>query len=66
MAIDDEQLTEVTELIIDAEHCQRLSEWERGFIEDFGPRVKELGTSMRISPRQWDVLARIKEKVYAT
>jgi len=66
MAITEDQFNVVSELLTDALNSPRLSEWERGFATDFNGRLHERQLRMLISARQWDVLERLKEKVYAT
>jgi len=66
MALTDEQFSEVSELLTDALNHRNLSEWEKGFVADFNERLHANGERMLISARQWDVLERLKGKVYGT
>lgn len=40
-----------------------VTEWEQNFVIDQEKRYKEWGDRMRLSPKQWEVLNRIYEKV---
>ena len=66
MALDDEQHAKLSELLVDAASCPRLSQWERDFVADFTQRLEEWGPKINVSPRQWDVFERLTGKVYAT
>ncbi len=66
MAVDEDQLAKLSELLVDAASCQRLTQWERDFVADFTKRLEEWGPRITVSPRQWDVFERLSGKVYAT
>lgn len=40
-----------------------LSEWERRFMENRIEAFRRYGMKTRISRRQWDIIARISEKI---
>jgi hypothetical protein len=40
----------------------RLTQWERDFISDLIDRLDEYGERMFLSPAQWDIIERIREK----
>jgi len=66
MAVDEAQFAKLSELLVDAAGCQRLTRWERDFVADFTTRLAEWGPQITVSPRQWDVFERLAGKVYAT
>lgn len=43
----------------------RLSDWERGFLEDQKERYEKHGSAIFLSGKQWAVLNRINEKLGA-
>ena len=65
VAIDEEYLKWLRELLRDAESCHRLTQWEEDFLEDSRSRVEQYGLATNLSDRQEEVLRRIEEKVYA-
>jgi hypothetical protein len=66
MPLDEEQLAKLSELLVDAASCSRLSQWEKDFVADFMTRLETYGPRVTVSPRQWDVFERLTGKVYAT
>ncbi len=40
-----------------------MTEWERRFIEDILERFHQHGERTIISPKQWEIITRISEKV---
>lgn len=43
-----------------------LSDWERSFMQSWVERIEEYGIArVRVSEKQWDILARIEDKVSA-
>lgn len=42
---------------------QKLNEWERGFIKDFGERIEKYGLDAHCSPKQWTVVAKMADKL---
>lgn len=43
-----------------------LSQWEREFMQSWIERIEEYGIGrVRVSEKQWDILARIEDKVSA-
>lgn len=64
-AMDDKEFAELTETLRDAESCARLSQWEEEFLDDLRGRVLTYKERTRISDRQYEILGRIRSKVYA-
>ncbi len=56
---------ELQELLDDAVRCQRLSNWDEGFLADMRGRVGRHGREIKLSERQEQALSRIRDKVYA-
>lgn len=44
-------------------HEDELTEWQQGFLADLLARFHRYGDRTHISPKQWEVIARISEKV---
>lgn len=40
----------------------RLTEWERQFVDDMTERVAARGQGLTLSDKQWDILERISRK----
>jgi hypothetical protein len=40
-----------------------LTPWEQRFIEDMLEKFRRYGDQIRISPKQWEILTRISEKI---
>ena len=40
-----------------------LTPWEQKFIEDLLERFKRFGDKTTISPKQWEIITRISEKI---
>lgn len=64
--LSDKELTQLHELLSDAETCARLSQWEREFCDNMQGRLLVYKAETRVSDAQWNVLHRIERKVYAT
>jgi len=45
------------------EFWNELTEWERRFMEELLERFRRHGDRTRISPKQWDIVTRISEKI---
>lgn len=60
------ELARLRELIDDFPACSRLNTWEVNFMEDLTQRVRDFGDKTIMSPKQWGIIDRIEEKVYAT
>lgn len=60
---DNEQ--EYLQLVLDAyqEDRKKCSEWERGFMDDQVKRWEEHGADIRMSPKQWQIIGRVAEKL---
>ena len=41
----------------------RVSDWERGFMDDQVKRFEQYEAETRFSPRQWDVMRRVANKL---
>jgi hypothetical protein len=63
--LDEQQVERLRELLFDAESCARLLQWEEEFLDDMRSRFLVHAEKMRISDKQWEILRRIEEKVYA-
>ena len=61
----EQEHREITEILRDAESCARLSQWEEEFCSDMRGRLLTRGDVLEISDKQWAVIRRIEEKVYA-
>lgn len=57
--------TEDLQLMLDAiePEMKRLSDWERKFLGDQLDRFGRYGPSIRMSPKQWEVVRRCYQKV---
>jgi hypothetical protein len=64
-ALTDKELSDLRELLKDAESCARLSQFEEEFADDMRSRVLVHAGDTRISDAQWSVIRRIEQKVYA-
>lgn len=42
---------------------RRLSKWEKDFAADLGERFETYGLRTNISPKQWEILSRIRDKL---
>ena len=42
---------------------RKVSEWERGFMDDQVKRFEEIAAEIRFSPKQWGILDRVAEKL---
>lgn len=64
MTITDEQEEglRLTLSVLDNERA-RLSRWELGFLDDQIKAYDEHGSEIRMSPKQWNILNRMYEKV---
>jgi hypothetical protein len=63
--LSEKQLTDLRELLKDAEACARLTQWETEFVDDLRGRVLVYAADTRISDAQWTVIRRIEGKIYA-
>lgn len=45
-----------------AEIRGKLNNWERSFLDDIEKQFDELGSQMRLSPKQWKSLEQINDK----
>lgn len=63
--LSHKQFAELSELLRDAESCARLTQWEEEFLTDIRDRALIHKDNLRVSDKQWEVLRRIQEKVYA-
>ena len=61
----DQEHRQLVEVLKDAESCARLSQWEEEFLDDMRGRVLTQGVDLAVSDKQWGVIRRIEEKVYA-
>jgi len=41
-----------------------LKDWEKGYIERLLERFKRYGMNTKISPKQWEVITEISEKIF--
>ena len=64
--LDDDELARLREILSDAEHSARLSDWEANFCDDIRERVLEYAERTRISAKQWEVIDRIESKLCGT
>lgn len=55
----------LVDLLHDFEKCPRLTPWEVKFMDDLRCNVMTYHEHTRISEKQWDVIRRIEQKVYA-
>jgi hypothetical protein len=62
-ALDRRTLDWLTRVLNAADRSVILSDWESSFCLDFDERFKRYGRSIRISPKQLDVLRRIEAKL---
>ena len=64
MALTDRE-TEFLERLLQEceENASRLSPWERGFMDDQRKRFEEHGAAMSLSPKQWNIIKRVTEKL---
>lgn len=62
--LDDHDLARLREILSDAEHSARLTDWEANFCDDIRDRVLEYAERTRISAKQWEVIERIEGKLY--
>jgi len=44
-------------------HWNELNDWEKKFMEDLLERFRRWGMKTKISPKQWEVITRISEKI---
>jgi len=44
-------------------HWKELTDWEKKFMEDILERFRQWGIKTKISPKQWEVITRISEKI---
>ena len=61
----EQEHRELIEILQDAESCARLSQWEEEFCDDMRSRVLTRGIALEVSDKQWAIIRRIEEKVYA-
>lgn len=45
------------------DELKKLNDWERGFLKDQIERYEKYGAGLSLSPKQWNVLNKIHEKV---
>ncbi len=45
------------------QHWHELTEFERRFAEDLLERFRQWGIKTLISPKQWEIITRISEKI---
>lgn len=58
-------LLELDELLRDAEACARLTDWEESFLGDVRERRLMFANGLRLTDKQREILARIRDqKVY--
>lgn len=64
MSLDEDQSEWLTQLLQDCESFEsRLNDWERNFISDQASRVEKFGEHISMSPRQWETLRKIRNKI---
>lgn len=63
--MEEREFAELNETLKDAESCARLTNWEEEFLNSLRDRVLQYGARVQISPKQSEVLERIRAKVYA-
>ena len=63
--LSHKQFAELSELLRAAENCPRLAEWEKDFLDDLRHRARVHKDSLLVSGKQWEMLKRIRKKVYA-
>jgi len=44
-------------------HWKELTDWEKKFMEDLLERFRQWGIKTKISAKQWEIIARISEKI---
>ncbi len=44
-------------------HWKELNAWEQKFMEDLLERFRQWGIRTKISPKQWEAIANISEKI---
>lgn len=64
--ITHRELEELGSLIQDADKCQRLTQFQRAFIDSLQSRIDRYGKTTNISDKQWHVIHGIEATVYAT
>lgn len=42
---------------------RRLSKWEQDFAADLAQRFEDYGLRFNVSPKQWEILSRIRDKL---
>lgn len=62
MPISSEQEELLNAIFNEAEGAPSLNDWEKSFLKDNMQRYKEYGAGINLSPKQWAVLEKIKEK----
>lgn len=63
-SLEEEEFSELNEILTDAESSTRLTDWEASFCDDMRERVLQYGDRTRVSDRQWEVLQRIAGKMH--
>ena len=62
--LSEDELARLREILSDAEHSARLSDWEMNFCDDLRDRVLDYAERTRVSARQWEVIERIEGRLY--
>ena len=62
--LSEDRIERLREIIEDAQSCRKITDWERGFLEDLEERLDRFGTRTRLSDAQQAVLENIEEKIY--
>lgn len=44
-------------------HWDELTDWEKKFLEDILERFRQWGKKTKITPKQWEIITRISEKI---
>lgn len=64
MAIDQEIFEDIDKVLTLAQvDPDKLTEWEQGFVDDFIEKLDKYKLRTNISPRQYEVLERIRKKL---
>jgi hypothetical protein len=61
--VTEDQENKLIDVLQHTEH-EKLSQWERDRLEEWGPRYEEDPGKFFLSPKQWFVIERIYEKIY--
>ena len=62
--MDQDEYDELTDILAAAEELDsRLTPWEVTFVTDFQDRVEKWERRVKVSPKQWAILQRIKDKL---